>query len=713
MAAAAMLPGHEEMKPMSTPASSAATHANRLIDAASPYLRQHAYNPVDWHPWDAAALARARAEDKPIFLSIGYAACHWCHVMERESFMNADIAAAINAHFIPIKVDREERPDLDAVYMRAVTAMNGSGGWPMSVFLMPDLRPFYGGTYFPPADRHGLPGFPSVLRAIADAWETRRHDLQRGAEELTRLIAAPPAFRVPEGSVSSSYPILGAAQQLAGDFDHEHGGWGGAPKFPQAGALALLLRAHARGDSQDALYMARTTLDHMAMGGIFDHLGGGFHRYTVDSPWLTPHFEKMLYDNAQLAQVYLEAWQCTGDPAYQRVVRETLEYLLRDMLDDAGAFHASEDADSGGVEGQYYLWTWKELAAVLGESDARLFCAYYHVCEDGNFPAHDAAHLGHNILHRTRHAAEIAKDFGISVDALETRMAGLRARALAARRRRERPGRDDKIVAAWNAMAISAFARAAGPMNEARYLDAAARAARYLRDAMMRDGVLLRSVRGNAGATPGFLEDYALGINAFIDLYEATFDPSWLEMADRLAEGMMEFFWDAQAGGFFHAAEAHHGPLITRLKPMHDTSEPSGNAAAAMGLIRLAALTGKSGCRDKAEQVVAMNAGMMARAPHAMVHMILAADVLARPPVEMVFSGDPQEPVFQALRQRAHARYLPDAVLAHAPAHPAQYPIIAQSPLLAGKSGDSRPAVYICRGQTCAPPVYAPEDLAL
>ncbi len=693
---------------MSGQAPSLAPPTNRLIHASSPYLRQHAHNPVDWHPWDEEAIARARAEDKPIFLSIGYAACHWCHVMERESFMNERVARLLNDHFISIKVDREERPDLDAIYMRAVMAMNGSGGWPMSVFLTPDLRPFYGGTYFPPEDRYGYPGFPSILQAIAAAWKTRREDLLRGAEELTRLVAAQPARRANALPIFDPHVIRSAARQLAQEFDHRHGGWGGAPKFPSSGALLLLLRAHRREDSQEALEMAKTTLDRMAMGGIFDHLGGGFHRYAVDESWLIPHFEKMLYDNAQLAQTYLEAWQCTGDPAYQSVARQTLDYLLRDMRDPCGAFHASEDADSGGVEGQFYLWTHKEIMSILGLPDGALFCACYNVREEGNFPSHDHAHQDRNILHRTRGPAEIAKDFGISVDALETRMAGMRTRMLAVRNRRERPGRDDKIVAAWNAMAISALARAAGPLNEARYLEAAETAGKYLRDVMIRDDVLLRSRRGDTGEIPGFLEDYALVINAFTDLYEANFDPSWLEAANRLAAAMVRLFWDEQDGGFFHAAEAHHGPLIARLKPMHDASEPSGNAAAAMALLRLAHITGSEDYRQKAEMVVALNVGRMARAPHAMPHMILAADALAHTPVEIVFTGDPKTPAFQELRRTLHECYLPEAVVAHLPACQAPHPLIAQSPLVAGKSAENGPSVFICRDRACGPPVHTP-----
>ena len=683
--------------------------SNRLIHASSPYLRQHAHNPVDWHPWDEEAIARAQAEDKPIFLSIGYAACHWCHVMERESFMDERIAAFLNDHFISIKVDREERPDLDAVYMRAVTAMNGSGGWPMSVFLTPDLKPFYGGAYFPPEDRYGYPGFPSILQAIATAWKTRRNDLLRGADELTRLIAAQPEPRGNASSLFDPHRIHIAARQLAQEFDHHHGGWGGAPKFPACGALLLLLRAHRREASQEALLMATTTLDHMAMGGIYDHLGGGFHRYTVDESWLIPHFEKMLYDNAQLAQAYLEAWQSTGDPAYRRVVCETLDYLLRDMQDPCGAFHASEDADSGGVEGQYYLWTHEEIISALGAHDGALFCACYNVREEGNFSAHDPAHRGHNILHRTRHPAEIARDFGISADALETQMAATRARLLAVRYRRERPGRDDKIVAAWNAMAISAFARAAGPLNEGRYLEAAVRAGNYLREVMIQDGVLLRSRCGDAGHTPGFLEDYALAVNAFIDLYEAGFDPVWLDAADGIAAAMLRIFWDEKAGGFFHAVEQHHGPLIARLKPMHDASEPSGNAAAALALLRLGRITGNEDYRQKAEKVIALNAVMMARAPHAMPCMILAADALAHAPVEIVFAGDPQTTEFLALRRALHGCYVPDAVVIHLPACQAPHPLIAHSPLVVGKSAGDAPEVFICRDRVCAPPAHTPE----
>jgi uncharacterized protein YyaL (SSP411 family) len=603
----------------SPPGRSSAERVNRLAGEQSPYLLQHARNPVDWYPWSAEALRRAERENKPIFLSIGYSACHWCHVMERESFAEASTAAVLNEHFIAVKVDREEHPELDEIYMTAVQLMTGRGGWPLSVFLTPDLKPFFGGTYFPPADYPGLPGFKKVLRAVADLWRTQPRQVAESAEEICRALRA--GLTPATSSVERPDTLLldHAVAELQAEFDPVCGGFGGAPKFPPYGALKLLLRQHRRTGDPQPLEMAGLTLDRMARGGIHDQLGGGFHRYAVDAGWLTPHFEKMLYDNAQLAQVYLEAWRITGKNLYRGVAAGIFDYVLREMTDPRGGFYASQDADSEGKEGKFYLWRAGEFRDILGEAESDLFCSYYGVSDQGNFE-------GANILHVPDEPDHFARRRGISEKELHERLAPLRLRLLAERNRRIPPGRDEKIVAAWNGMMIAALARGGQALGEKAYVEAAGRAADYVLNEMFRDGTLLHVSRGDAqskNAIPGFLDDYAEMTGALLDLYEAGRDRRRLEAADRLCRRMEDDFWDEAQGGFFFTSAAHQN-LLLRTKPFYDNPLPSGNAAAARALLRLSKLLDDPRRFRKAEQLLALATGAMRIQPRAHLGLLCA-----------------------------------------------------------------------------------------
>ncbi len=676
------------------------THTNRLIHETSPYLLQHAHNPVDWFPWGGEAFEKARAEDKPIFLSIGYSSCHWCHVMERESFENEEIAAFLNEHFVSIKVDREERPDLDDIYMTAVTAMTGRGGWPMSLFLTPERKPFYGGTYFPPGDGMGRPGFMTVLRSIADAWENKRDEVEKGAAGLADHVREQMSAAVPASDVTPGL-IAGAVAHWRDTFDAKEGGWGGAPKFPSSATIGLLLREYRRGGEKDLLHMATLTLDKMAMGGMYDHLGGGFHRYSTDAQWLVPHFEKMLYDNAQLSQVYLEAFQLTGAARYARVARETLDYELRDMRDPLGGFHSAEDADSEGEEGRFYVWTAGEIEQVLGREDAALFNRYYAVKPGGNFSSREAYHRGQNILHQEETPGAVAKALGMTVSALEEKMAPLRATLLEARSKRTRPGLDDKVLTSCNALLISSLAQASRILDAPRYRQAAEEAGRFIRERMMRDGVLLRTHRAGESRLEGYLDDYAFTVNAFVDLYEATFDPAWLREADVLAGKMRDRFWDEDNGTFFFSAAAQDD-LLVRARPTYDGAEPSGNSVAAQALIRLGKLVGNEDYDAMARRVLEANAALMARAPQGFPRMLCAVDLLLHPPKEIAIAGKRGDDAVSAYLDALYTRFVPNKVVAFIdPAEGASdLPLLEDKAMLGGRT-----TVYICKDFTCERPI--------
>jgi len=658
---------------------------NHLAHSLSPYLLQHAHNPVDWHPWGEEALAKARAEQKPIFLSIGYSACHWCHVMERESFENFAVAEVLNRHFVCIKVDREERPDLDDLYMDAVQALTGRGGWPMSVWLTPDLEPFYGGTYFPPEPRGGLPGFVPLLARIAELWESDQAGLVDQATKLTAEIRK--QAEVEAGRQIPEEALFDAAlAQLRRSYDARWGGFGGAPKFPQHMAVELIL---ARGTAQDRT-MATRTLDAMWEGGMYDHLGGGFARYSVDGQWLVPHFEKMLYDNAQLASCYLAAFQATGEARYAQVARETLDYLLRDLRDPSGGFHSSEDADSEGEEGKFYVFTPEDIRAALQEPDATRFCVAYGIAEGGNFE------------HRTSvvHRFSCPEDGALPL--AEDR--ALRERLRLWRDRRTRPGKDDKVLAAWNGLALSALARGFQILGDARYLEAAQACASFLHHELWHGGRLLRVWRQGRAHTEGFLEDHAAVLEGLVDLFEADFDARWLTWAEALGEDLLARFGDAAEGGFF-STEAHQKDLLFRQKPGYDNAIPSGNTLATRALLRLSRHLEREDFRQAAEGTLRCFGLWMTRAPRAFLGLLSALDLTLRERLDVALSGHPGDLDIQAMLAEVHRRYLPGRVLS-----------VSSDQLLPLHEGrgpaTGRALAFVCRGQTCATPVSSAGELA-
>jgi len=670
---------------------------NRLAGETSPYLLQHAHNPVDWYPWGPEALARARDLDRPIFLSIGYAACHWCLVMERESFEDAATAADLNRDFVAIKVDREERPDLDQVYMGAVQAMTGQGGWPMSVFLTPDGRPFYGGTYFPPTPHHGLPAFRDVLAGAARAWREQRLEVVAAGRRLADTLAE--QNRLPsDGAAPTRELLAGAVDTLQARFDSLNGSWGGAPKFPQPMTLDFLLARIAAGDPRPRT-MVRYTLDRMADGGIHDQLGGGFHRYATDPIWLVPHFEQMLYDNAQLARTYLRAWAVLGIDAYRAVAVGVLDYLLREMRRPDGTLAASQDADTDGVEGATFVWTAAEVDEVLGEEAAE-FAAVYGVREQGNWE-------GRTILSRIEPAAG---DDGVVDPRREARLAAARALLLARRAGRPQPARDDKALAAWNGLAIGALADAARLLPEAdaeRYRAAAIDAAGAILAGLRRpDGRLGRSWKDGRATGEGVLEDYADLADGLLALYQATFDEGWFVAARELADAILERFVDP-AGGFFDTADDHE-TLLTRPKDPQDNATPSGGSMATLVLLRLAALTGDDRYRAAADGAIASVTSFLGRYPTGFANWLSAAALAVDGIVELAIAGDPAAAGTRALLETARAGGRADLVVAVA-ADPATSTV----PLLADRVAiDGRPTAYVCRNFACRLPVTDPAGLA-
>jgi len=599
--------------------------ANRLIGEKSPYLLQHAHNPVDWYPWSAEAFARAKAEGKPVFLSVGYSTCHWCHVMERESFERQDVAELLNRHFIAIKVDREERPDLDAIYMHATQLMTGQGGWPNSVWLTPAGKPWFAGTYFPREDSFGRPGFKTVLKRLAEVWRTRRKDVEQQAEKLSEAVRQLSAGLAGGGAATVSRDAAAqAVAQLRGDFDEPFGGFGAAPKFPPHGALRLLLAEHRRTGDPGLLKMVTKTLDAMAGGGIRDHLGGGFHRYATDRRWRVPHFEKMLYDNAQLARIYAEACRAAGRQEYRRVAEEVLEWVLREMTGPAGGFHSALDADSDGEEGKFYLWRREEIVEVLGADDGELFCRAYGVQETGNFRDEATGRqAGTNILHLPRPLEACAKAEALPVADLRERLRVGRARLLARRDRRARPLRDDKVLTGWNGLMIGSFAYAGRQLGRPRYVEAAAKAARFVLANLRKDGRLLRTWRGGQARLAAYLDDYAFLADGLIELHQATGRKQWLDEAEALAAAMDTHYRDPNGGFFFTAAD--HEDLLVRSKSPFDQAIPSGNAVASHVLVRLGRLTGRKRYLHQAGACLAAFWGSVQRMPQGAVGMLLAA----------------------------------------------------------------------------------------
>jgi len=671
--------------------------ANRLAGETSPYLLQHAHNPVDWYPWGPEALARARELDRPIFLSIGYAACHWCHVMERESFEDAATAADLNRDFVAIKVDREERPDLDQVYMGAVQAMTGQGGWPMSVFLTPDGQPFYGGTYFPPTPHHGLPAFRDVLAGAARAWREQRLEVVAAGRRLVETLVAQ-SRPAADGAPPTADLVSAAVDALQARFDTLNGSWGGAPKFPQPMTLDFLLGRIAAGDARPRT-MVRYTLDRMADGGIRDQLGGGFHRYATDPIWLVPHFEQMLYDNAQLARTYLRAWATLGIEAYREVAVGVLEYLLRELRRDDGTFAASQDADTDGVEGATFTWAADEIRELLGD-DAPLFSAIYGVRDEGNWE-------GRTILSRIQPAAG---DDGIRDPGRERRLADARARLLEHRVARHQPARDDKALAAWNGLAIGAFADAARLLDgesAARYRLAATTAADAILGGLRRpDGRLGRSWKDGRASGEGVLEDHADLADGLLALYEATFDERWFTVARELADVILDHFADP-AGGFFDTADDHEA-LVTRPRDPQDNATPAGGSMATRVLLRLAALTGEDRYREAADRALASVASLLGRYPTGFANWLSAADLAVHGIVELAIVGDPKDPATTALLDAARSAGRSDIVVAVA-----RDPATSAVPLMADRVAiGGRPTAHVCRDFACRLPVTDPAALA-
>jgi uncharacterized protein YyaL (SSP411 family) len=733
---------------------------NRLAAEKSPYLRQHADNPVDWFPWGEEAFAKARAEQKPVFLSIGYSTCHWCHVMAHESFENPEIAAVLNRDFVSVKLDREERPDLDRVYMSYVQQTTGHGGWPMSVWLTPDLKPFFGGTYFPPDDRHGRPGFVTVLNAITRHWAEQRPKIEAGAEEvvqaLRRLAAEGPAREAtpPAVPVRPLHEAAGDAfekgyQYFYETFDAQWGGFGGAPKFPRASVVNFLFRSAALQGVQselgaDAVKMATHTLQKMAEGGLHDHVGGGFHRYSVDEQWFVPHFEKMLYDQAQIALNFLEAKQATGRETFAWVARDIFDYVARDLTSPSGGFYSAEDADSllrtGGkehAEGAFYVWTKAELEAVLG-ADADFLCAHYGVKDDGNV-AHDpqGEFTGKNILMQRQSLAVTARDFGLEIEPAGTKLLACLEKLRAVRAKRPRPHLDDKIITAWNGLMISALAKGAQVLSEPQHLAAATRAAEFIERELYEasTGILYRSWREGRSNIEGFAEDYAYLIQGLLDLYEAGFDIRWLQWAEKLQAKMDAIFWDTSGSGYFNS-RADDATVIVRLKEDYDGAEPAANSVAAANLLRLDWMIGdgavggvpsprgndatpgegtrptKPPCRGKALQAIESLRPQWSRAPQALPQMLCALELALAEPRTVVLAGDPAAEEFRTLTAVLHEKLGPRRVLLCADGAAGQGWLAARKPYLAAmKPVNGRAAAYVCENFTCQAPVTSPAEL--
>jgi uncharacterized protein YyaL (SSP411 family) len=660
--------------------------ANRLASATSPYLLQHAENPVDWYEWGHEALARARELDRPILLSVGYAACHWCHVMAHESFEDPETARVMNESFVCVKVDREERPDLDAIYMDAVQAMTGQGGWPMTVFLTPSGEPFFAGTYFPPEDRHGMPGFRRVLAAVLDAWRERRSSVNAQGQQVLKALNAASTLAASREPLTERL-LQAALSSLTRAHDQRWGGFGSAPKFPQSMTLELLLRLSLRRWDGE-LEMAVTTLDRMASGGIHDQLAGGFHRYSTDARWLVPHFEKMLYDNAQLASLYLHAWQLTGEQRWQRVCRSTLDYILRDLALPDGGFASSEDADSEGVEGRFYVWSWEELVSVAGEAAAR----YFGAAPEGNWE-------GVNVLWTPEPS-------GLEAPAVED----ARRRLLERRGSRVRPGVDDKVLVAWNTLAVQALAEGGRAFGERRYVEAALAAADFILGSLRRsDGRLLRAWRAGRTSGPAYLDDYAGLASACLSLYMSTFDVRWFKEARGLADEMVRLFADRDRGGFFQTGSDAE-ELIVRPKDLMDNAVPSGNSSAADLLQRLALLTGDAEYERLGVSALRLVRDLMERAPTGMGNALCALDLYLGPSREVAVVGELDSDAARALVDVVWRRYLPNVVVAaSAPEDQAAAEAVA---LLAGRGVvDGRAAAYVCERFVCRRPTSEPAEL--
>ncbi len=688
---------------------------NRLAQETSPYLLQHADNPVDWYPWGEEAFQRARAEQKPVFLSVGYSACHWCHVMERESFSDPETAALLNRYFVPVKVDREERPDVDQLYMQALQVYHhlagqpAGGGWPLSMFLTPEGEPFLGGTYWPPEPRYGMPSFRQVLQRVAQLWQEDRPLVEQQARQITEILrqggSTLGTFVAPADREHSLDPGLleQAAQGMERAWDPHWGGFGPGPKFPHPLELRFLLRLWHRTGQQRYRHMVTLTLDQMARGGIYDHLGGGFHRYSVDGRWQVPHFEKMLYDNAMLATAYLEAYQATGNPQWAAVARETLDYLLRDMRLPQGAFAAAQDADSQGREGAYYVWTPEQIEQHLDPEDARLFCYVYDVTPEGNFE-------GHTVLHRPKSWHQAAAALQIDPEELQQRIQRARHRLLQARQQREAPLRDQKVLLGWNALAVEALATAAQVLQEPRYYQAALDVAQFVDQQMqLSSGELVHSWSSGRPGVPAFLDDVAGWAWALLVLYQADWQPRWLDWAGQLADQLLDRFHDAQGGGFFYA-DRRRQELVAPQKDITDNPTPSGNALAAGVLLRLGHLLGSSRYLEAAAGVLQQAAPAAARSGLGYGQLLLVLDEYLGPSYQLFFLGQRQREPLEGLLADLAGRYAPRLFTAgtHAPESLAGSRL---EPVFQHKRSEVLPALFVCQGTHCEPPVQGAEAI--
>ena len=676
---------------------------NRLIHESSPYLRQHADNPVDWYPWGSEALERAVREDKPILLSVGYSACHWCHVMERESFEDPGIAALMNEHFVSIKVDREERADIDSIYMGAVQAMTGQGGWPMTVFLTPDGKPFYGGTYFPPEDRGGLPSFPRVLNAMTDVYRNRRGDVANTTAQVVAHMRQ--MTRSAPGIEPLTEDIMAqAVRELSKQFDDKYGGFGLQPKFPQPMTLEFLLRHYLRTEDPSVLEMVELTLDRMAGGGIYDQLGGGFHRYSTDTYWLVPHFEKMLYDNALLARLYLHAYQVTGNEMYRRIVEETLDYVVREVTSPEGGFYSAQDADSEGAEGKFFVWRPEEIVEVIGEEDGTLFNDFHGVTIHGNFE-------GHSILHVPTPLPDFARSAGMDVDALEYRLREAKAKLMEQRASRIAPERDDKVLTSWNGLMLAAFAEASVVLDRDDYRQVAEASGRFLLDELVDgSGRLLRTYKDGHAKLYAYLEDYAFLIDGLLLLHEATFGERWLRAAIELGRSMADLFWDETSQQFYDTGSDHE-ELVIRPRDLTDNASPAGSSMATSVLLRLAVLTDDSAYNSRAATSLRSAHAVMQRFPTAAGHWLGALDFYMARAKEVVIVGPRDDSTTAELVREVFRNYLPNRVLVGSSGEEtgenSSLPLLQERPLTNGQ-----PTAYVCENYVCRLPVNDAGDLA-
>ncbi|HKP47236.1 MAG TPA: thioredoxin domain-containing protein [Pyrinomonadaceae bacterium] len=676
-------------------------HTNRLINETSPYLLQHAHNPVDWFPWGDEAFAVARSEQKPLLLSIGYSACHWCHVMEHESFENEAIAKLMNDNFVNIKVDREERPDLDQIYMSAVQMLTQHGGWPMTVFLTPEAVPFYAGTYFPPEDRYNMPGFPRVLISVADAFKQRKDDIAETAQSILSELKR--TTGIAESNETFSVELLDAAARgIIKNYDATNGGFGGAPKFPPAMTLEFLMQTFNRTGEERLLDIIRHTCRRMAHGGIYDQLGGGFHRYSTDARWLVPHFEKMLYDNALLSRLYLHYYQLTKEPWAAEVAKGILDYVVREMTDPLGGFYSTQDADSEGVEGKFFVWSAEEIEQLLGKADADLFAAYYNVTSGGNFE-------GANILNVRSDVEDIARQKQITVDELKARLSASRRRLFDVRENRIKPDRDEKVLTAWNGLMLSSFAEAGAILERDDYTEVAKNNAGFVLNYLRRDGLLLRTYKDGQARLNAYLEDYAFYSHGLLTLFQTSGDPNFLTAARNLCDVMVSEFWDEKEGGFFFTGNSHE-QLIVRAKDFLDNATPSGNSVAAEVLLQLALLTGEEQYRRLAVTILRATANAMQRYPSAFGRILCALDFHLGSPKEIVLIAPTSVEETKTLSAVVWQNYVPNKFVV--PAVESRI-VPASIPLLAGRIAvDQHPTAYVCENFSCKNPVIDPAELS-